>query len=109
MISHLNLTAPGAQPPPAYTRAIPEESPTKPDPQTLPSDPDEIHARLHTYRKKENERDAGLDFVDLRQLIRAALQTDNDVQMIEVLQVGREKMHEGIKTLSDDAGEGEGE
>jgi hypothetical protein len=42
---------------------------------------------------------AGLDFVDLRQLIRGALQTNNDVQMIEVLQVGKEEMPEAIKTL----------
>jgi abelson tyrosine-protein kinase 1 len=31
--------------------------------------------------------------------MRAALQTSNDVQMIEVLQVGREEMPEAIKTL----------
>ena len=31
--------------------------------------------------------------------MRAALQTNNDVQMIEVLQVGREEMPEAIKTL----------
>jgi len=65
-----DFTAPGVPPPPAYTQAIPEESgiatPTLPDPQTLPSNPDEIRARLHALRKKENERDAGLDFVDLR-------------------------------------------
>lgn len=37
--------------------------------------------------------------LDLRQLMRTALQTSNDVQMIEVLQVGREEMPEAIKTL----------
>ncbi|KIM89615.1 hypothetical protein PILCRDRAFT_812439 [Piloderma croceum F 1598] len=105
MISNSNFTTPGVPPPPAYTQTIPEESgPPTPTsspnfPQSLPSNPDEIRARLHAYRTKENERDAGLDFVDLRQLMRAALQTNNDVQMIEVLQVGREEMPEAIKTL----------
>jgi hypothetical protein len=31
--------------------------------QTLLSNPDEIRTRLHTFRKKDNERDAGIDFV----------------------------------------------
>ena len=102
MTSNSNFTAPGV-PLPAYTQAIPEEPgiamPTSPNPQTLPSNLDKICAWLHAFRKKENERDAGLDFVDLCQLMRAALQTSNDVQMIEVLQVGREEMPEAIKTL----------
>jgi hypothetical protein len=45
-----------------------------------------IHSRRISYRYAHlAERDAGLDFVDLRQLMRAALQTNNDVQMTEVL------------------------
>ena len=79
MISKSDFTAPGVLPPPAYTQAIPEESgnatPTFPDPQTLPSNPDEIRARLHAFRKTEN------------------------VQMIEVLRVGREEMPEAIKVM----------
>jgi abelson tyrosine-protein kinase 1 len=90
MMSNSNFATPGVLPPPAYTQAIPEESgittPTSPDPKTLPSNPDKIHARLHALRQKENKHDAGLDFVDLRQLMRAALQTNNDVQIIGVLQ-----------------------
>jgi abelson tyrosine-protein kinase 1 len=70
-----------------------------PHPILKPSNPDEIRAWLHAFRKKENERDAGLDFVDLHQLMRAALEMNNDVQMIEVLQLGREEMPEAIKTL----------
>jgi abelson tyrosine-protein kinase 1 len=103
MISNSNFTTPGVQLPPVYTQAIPEKSgiatSTSPDPQILPSNPNNIRARLHAFRKKENERDAGLDFIDLRQFIRSALQTNNDVQMIEVLQVGKEEMPEAIKTL----------
>ena len=79
MISNSNFTAPGIPPLPAYTQAIPEESgnatPTLPNTQTLPSNSDEMRARLHAFRKKEN------------------------VQMIEVLQVGREEMPEAIKML----------
>jgi abelson tyrosine-protein kinase 1 len=37
--------------------------------------------------------------VDLRALLHAALQASGDVEMIEVLQVGREEMPEAIKTL----------
>ena len=101
MISNSTLVA-GHLPPPAYT--IPEETELTPGAKTptsahLPSNPAEIRARLHALREKENARDAGLDLVDLRQLMRAALQTSNDVQMIEVLQVGREEMPEAIKTL----------
>jgi abelson tyrosine-protein kinase 1 len=105
MISNSNFTVPGVSPPPAHAQAIPEESgiaiPTLPDSQTLPSNPDEIHPQL-AYHKKENECDAGLDFVDLhRDARRVADDSDmnNDVQMIEVLQVGKEEMPEAIKTL----------
>jgi len=79
-------------------------SPTSQQPQRqlhhdLPTNPAKIRARLHDVSIHQNEVDAGLDTVDLRQLMRAALQTSNDVQMIEVLQVGREEMPEAIKAL----------
>jgi abelson tyrosine-protein kinase 1/abelson tyrosine-protein kinase 2 len=90
---------------PAITHTIPEEpehsgavTPTSPI-SPVPSSPAEIRARLHAVRQKQNEHDAGLDLVDLRQLMRTALQTSNDTQMIEVLQVGRVEMPEAIKTL----------
>lgn len=96
-------------PPPAYTtpdNALGLSSPTSPSPSTptpgritATETPTEIRARLHALRARENERDAGLDIADLRQLMRTALQTSNDVQMIEVLQVGRDEMPEAIKTL----------
>ena len=39
------------------------------------------------------------DAVDLRQLMRTALQANSDVEMIRILQVGRDEMPEAIKTL----------
>ena len=100
MMSNSNSIVPGVLPP-AYAQAIPKkpghETPTSPNSQTLPSNPDEICARLHAFHKKENKRDTGLDFIDLHQLMHTALQTNNDVQIIEVLQVGREEMPEAIK------------
>ena len=40
-----------------------------------------------------------MDLADLRQLMRAALQTTSDAQMLEVLQIGRQEMPDAIKTL----------
>ena len=40
-----------------------------------------------------------MDAADLRQLMRAALQTTSDVEMLEVLQVGHQEMPDAIKTL----------
>jgi hypothetical protein len=40
-----------------------------------------------------------MDTADLRQLMRAALQTTSDVEMLEVLQVGHQEMPDAIKTL----------
>ncbi|CAL1697553.1 unnamed protein product [Somion occarium] len=54
---------------------------------------------LTTLRTLQNERDTLRDAADLRQLMRGALQTNNDVEMIKVLQVGRDEMPEAIKTL----------
>lgn len=54
---------------------------------------------ISTLRVLQNERDMARDAVELRQLMRSALQTNNDVEMIKVLQVGRDEMPEAIKTL----------
>ena len=40
-----------------------------------------------------------MDTADLRQLMRAALQTTSDVEMLEVLQIGHQEMPDAIKTL----------
>ncbi|TCD62464.1 hypothetical protein EIP91_006834 [Steccherinum ochraceum] len=47
----------------------------------------------------QNERDTQYDVADLRQLMRRALSTSNDVDMIRVLQVSRDEMPEALKTL----------
>ena len=63
------------------------------DPQTNP-----LHL-ISTLQTLQNERDAHRDAADLRQLMRSALQTNDDLEMIKVLQVGRDEMPEAIKTL----------
>ncbi|KAK7677870.1 hypothetical protein QCA50_019182 [Cerrena zonata] len=63
------------------------------DPHTYP-----LHL-INTLRLLQNERDSARDTVELRQLMRSALQTNNDMEMIKVLQVGRDEMPEAIKTL----------
>jgi abelson tyrosine-protein kinase 1 len=70
-----------------------------PEPETPPMDPKEIARRLARVRREQNSRDRARDVADLRQLMRAALQTNDDATMIEVLQVGRDEMPEAIKTL----------
>ncbi|KAI0317882.1 hypothetical protein OF83DRAFT_1171602 [Amylostereum chailletii] len=64
-----------------------------------PTDPEVVQALLRNIRIQQNARDRSRDMADLRQLMRAALQTNNDAAMIEVLQVGRDEMPEAIKTL----------
>ncbi|KAI0820557.1 hypothetical protein BC628DRAFT_1397178 [Trametes gibbosa] len=66
------------------------------------TDPEEVHhvtAKLQALTARQNERDTVHDAADLRQLMRTALQTNNDVEMIRILQVGRDEMPEAIKTL----------
>ncbi|KAI0049057.1 hypothetical protein FA95DRAFT_1538888 [Auriscalpium vulgare] len=61
--------------------------------------PDHVQDILRRLRSQQNAQDRARDFADLRQLMRAALQTNDDTAMIEVLQVGRSEMPEAIKTL----------
>lgn len=72
-------------------------------PEPLPSPPigdaTQIRAILRDIHQQQNERDLTHDIADLRQLMRTALQTNSDAEMIEVLQVGRDEMPEAIKTL----------
>ena len=51
---------------------------------------------LHTL---QNHSDREMDTANLRQLMRAALETTSDVEMLEVLQVGHQEMPDAIKTL----------
>ena len=61
--------------------------------------PDEVSILLQTWRERQNEQDLAHDMEDLRQVMRAALQTGSDAEMIGVLQVSRHEMPEAIKTL----------
>ena len=54
---------------------------------------------LTRIQAKQNKRDQSLDTADLRRLMRNALMTSSDAEMIRVLQVSRDEMPEAIKTL----------
>ncbi|KAL6299815.1 hypothetical protein BKA93DRAFT_569950 [Sparassis latifolia] len=60
---------------------------------------DEVRATLQELAERQNEQDLVQDTADMRQLMRAALQANSDVEMIRVLQVGRDEMPEAIKVL----------
>ena len=66
-------------------------------PQDLP--PSQIIPELTSLHCLQNSLDTAMDTADLRQLIRAALQTTSDAQMLEVLQIGHQEMPDAIKTL----------
>lgn len=71
-------------------------------PSVLPSPPvdhQSVQKTLCTLKASQNAKDRALDFADLRQLMRTALATNDDVTMIEVLQIARSEMPEAIKTL----------
>jgi len=61
--------------------------------------PSQILPVLETLHTAQNSLDAARDMSDLRQLMRNALQTSSDAEMVEVLQIGRQEMPEAIKTL----------
>ncbi|KIY53195.1 kinase-like protein [Fistulina hepatica ATCC 64428] len=54
---------------------------------------------FNALRIKQSQVDQARDSADLRGLMRAALQTTSDAELIAVLQVGRDEMPEAIKTL----------
>jgi hypothetical protein len=61
--------------------------------------PSQILPALETIHTVQNSLDAARDTSDLRQLMRNALQTSSDAEMLEVLQIGRQEMPDAIKTL----------
>ncbi|KZT67854.1 hypothetical protein DAEQUDRAFT_693396 [Daedalea quercina L-15889] len=65
----------------------------------LHANPEQIRETLNTITLRQNEHDLAQDTADLRQLMRDALQANSDVDMIRVLQVGRDEMPEAIKAL----------
>ncbi|KAL0570529.1 hypothetical protein V5O48_011438, partial [Marasmius crinis-equi] len=64
-----------------------------------PTSPTSLSRALEAIRIKQNLSDAALDAQDLRNLMRRALAAGSDVEMLQVLGVGREEMPEAIKTM----------
>ncbi|KAG6902523.1 hypothetical protein C0995_015340 [Termitomyces sp. Mi166 len=79
------LSAPSPSPLPTLAVSVPDAS------QVLPT--------LKTVQASQDALDAARDNEDLRALMRAALRAGSDVEMLRVLQIGREEMPEAIKTL----------
>ncbi|KAF7353961.1 Protein kinase domain-containing protein [Mycena venus] len=59
----------------------------------------EVLPALYSIHSSQNTLDFAHDTADLRSLLRDALATSNDVEMLRVLQVGRSEMPEALKTL----------
>lgn len=67
--------------------------------QLMSASPEQIRETLQAIASRQNERDAAVDTADLRGLMREALQANSDVEMLRVLQVGRDEMPEAVKAL----------
>ena len=61
--------------------------------------PSKILPELNSLHSIQNSLDTAMDTADLRQIMRAALQTTSDAEMLEVLEVSRQEMPDAIKTL----------
>ena len=61
--------------------------------------PSQILPELNSLHSIQNSLDTAMDTADLRQIMRAALQTTSDAEMLEVLEVSRQEMPDAIKTL----------
>ena len=72
------------QPPPIAARDLP---------------PSQILPELNSLHSIQNSLDTAMDTADLRQVMRTALQTTSDAEMLEVLGVGHQEMPDAIKTL----------
>lgn len=108
MLAKLTLPVPSARALPAPTGNILQLSDTESGvtvapvtsvEQLLVASPEQIRATLRAVVAQQNELDSAKDTADLRQLMRNALQENSDVEMIRVLQVGRDEMPEAIKAL----------
>lgn len=74
------------------------------DPQQSPTDlqaprSDEVVAAWQLLQTKQNLEDRHQDLENLRQIMRKVLQTKNDAELIDVLQVSKLEMPEAIKSL----------
>ncbi|KAI0632558.1 hypothetical protein C8Q77DRAFT_1058832 [Trametes polyzona] len=88
---HAQIESPPSSPPTNMLQLTGTDAP--------PDGTQHVLATLQEVTARQNERDMVHDTADLRQLMRAALQANNDVEMIRILQVGRDEMPEAIKTL----------
>jgi hypothetical protein len=76
-----------------------EDAPQPPLTATHDLSPSQILPALTSLLSIQNSLDKAMDTADLRQVIRAALQTTSDAEMLEVLQIGHPEMPDAIKTL----------
>lgn len=67
-------------------------------PTTADSHP-HIISSLQSIQLNQNNLDAALDLSELRKLMRDALQTSNDAELVDVLQIKRQEMPDAIKSL----------
>ncbi|CCM05813.1 uncharacterized protein FIBRA_08047 [Fibroporia radiculosa] len=81
------------------TGTEPDATPVTSVDQLMGATPEQIRSTLRTINARQTELDLVQDTAELRQLMRAALSTNNDGEMIRVLQVGRDEMPEAIKAL----------
>ncbi|KAF8211722.1 hypothetical protein K438DRAFT_1807801 [Mycena galopus ATCC 62051] len=65
----------------------------------LPTEHTDVLPALHSIQSTQNTLDFAHDAADLRALLRDALATSSDVEMLKVLQVGRAEMPEALKTM----------
>ena len=61
--------------------------------------PSQILPELTSLHSIQNSLDAAMDTADLRQVMRAALQTTSDAEMLKVLEISHQEMPDAIKTL----------
>ncbi|KAI0945901.1 hypothetical protein AcV7_010017 [Taiwanofungus camphoratus] len=105
MLEHFTHSPPRAllEPSPASANILQlsgtGETPIHSVEQLASASPQQIRAALQAVLSRQNEHDVVYDTADLRQLMRTALQANNDMEMIRVLQVGRDEMPEAIKAL----------
>ncbi|KAJ6515780.1 hypothetical protein C8R45DRAFT_811380 [Mycena sanguinolenta] len=65
----------------------------------LPPEHTDVFPAICSIHSDQNQLDFTRDAADLRALMREALATSSDVEMLRVLQVGRAEMPEALKTL----------
>ena len=76
-----------------------EGAPQPPQTETHDLSPSQILPALTSLHSLQNSLDVAMDTANLRQVMRAALQTTSDAEMLEVLEVGHQEMPDAIKTL----------